>query len=165
MKCHFISYSFSAKFETWVAFNQFASEAVMQRFYPLIIGGFLNTYSDFRVCGPGDLSTPHAWRAMPCHAMPCHAMPCHAMPCHAMPCHAMLPMPCHAMPCHAMPCHACLPVAPDYTRNCFSESMGSRFSGPGQKELQAMNEFTLFVDFCLIHLSKTCSFDIPAKNL
>ena len=28
-----------------------------------------------------------------------------------------------------------------------------------------MNEFTLFVDFCLIPLSKTCSFDVPAKNL
>ena len=52
-----------------------------------------------------------------------------------------------------------------YTRNRFSESMGSRFGGPGQKALQAMNEFTLFVDFCLIPLSKTCSFDVPAKNL
>ena len=52
-----------------------------------------------------------------------------------------------------------------YTRNCFSKSMESRFGGPGQKELQAMNEFTLFVDFCLIPLSKTCSFDVPAKNL
>ena len=42
-------------------------------------------------------------------------------------------------------------VQPDvYTRNCFSESMGSRFGGPGQKALQTMNEFTLFVDFCLI---------------
>ena len=30
-----------------------------------------------------------------------------------------------------------------YTRNHFSESMGSRFGGPGQKALQAMNEFTL----------------------
>ena len=27
---------------------------------------------------------------------------------------------------------------------------------PGQKALQAMNGFTLFVDFCLIPLSKTC---------
>ena len=35
-------------------------------------------------------------------------------------------------------------------RDHFSESMGSRFGGPGQKALQAMNEFTLFVDFCLI---------------
>ena len=33
-----------------------------------------------------------------------------------------------------------------------------------QKALQTMNEFTLFVDFCLIPLSKTCSFDIPAKK-
>ena len=57
-------------------------------------------------------------------------------------------------------------MLPDaYTRNCFSESMGSRFGGPGQKALQTMNEFTLFVDFCLIPLSKTCSFDIQAKNL
>ena len=31
--------------------------------------------------------------------------------------------------------------------------------------LQAMNEFTLFVDFCLIPLSKTCAFDVSAKNL
>ena len=46
----------------------------------------------------------------------------------------------------------------------FSESLGSRL-GPGQKALQAMNEFTLFVDFCLIPLSKTCAFDIPAKHL
>ena len=29
----------------------------------------------------------------------------------------------------------------------------------------ANNEFTLFVDFCLIPLSKTCSFDVPTKNL
>ena len=34
-----------------------------------------------------------------------------------------------------------------------------------QKALQAMNEFTLFVDFCLIPSSKTCAFDVPAKNL
>ena len=52
-----------------------------------------------------------------------------------------------------------------YTRNHFSESMGLQFGGPGQKALQAMNEFALFVDFCLIPLSKTCSFDIPANNL
>ena len=57
-------------------------------------------------------------------------------------------------------------VLPDvYTCNCFSESMGSRFDGPGHKALQTMNEFTLFVDFCLMPLSKTCSFDIPAKKL
>ena len=64
-------------------------------------------------------------------------------------------------------CHTwCAIVRPDvYTRNRFSESMGSRFGGPGQKALQAMNEFTLFVDSCLIPLSKTCSFDIPAKKL
>ena len=43
--------------------------------------------------------------------------------------------------------------------------MGSRFGGPRQNALQTMNEFTLFVDFCLISLSKTCFFDIPAKKL
>ena len=57
-------------------------------------------------------------------------------------------------------------VAADvYTRHCFSESMESRLGGPGQMTLQAMNEFTLFVDFCLIPLSKTCSFDKRAKDL
>ena len=30
-----------------------------------------------------------------------------------------------------------------YTRKCFSESEGTRFGGPGQKELPSMNEFTL----------------------
>ena len=30
-----------------------------------------------------------------------------------------------------------------YTRQSFSKSMGSQFDGPGQKALQAMNEFTL----------------------
>ena len=52
-----------------------------------------------------------------------------------------------------------------YTRHRFSESLGSQLGSPGQKALQAMNEFTHFVDFCLIHLSKTCAFDVPAKNL
>ena len=33
------------------------------------------------------------------------------------------------------------------------------------KALQAMNEFTVFVDFCLITLSKTCAFDVLAQNL
>ena len=42
----------------------------------------------------------------------------------------------------------------------FSESMGSRLGGPGQMALQTMSEFTLFVDLCLIPLSKTCSFDV-----
>ena len=57
-------------------------------------------------------------------------------------------------------------VRPDvYTCNCFLESMGSWLGGPGQKALQTINEFTLFVDFCLIPLSKTCSFDVPAKKL
>ena len=58
-------------------------------------------------------------------------------------------------------------VLPDmYMHNCFLEVLGgSWFGGPGQKTLQTMNEFTLFVDFCLIPLSKTCPFDIPAKKL
>ena len=30
-----------------------------------------------------------------------------------------------------------------YTRKCFSESEGTRFSAPGQKALPSMNEFTL----------------------
>ena len=62
---------------------------------------------------------------------------------------------------------ACHPImAIDvYTHYRFSESLGSRLGGPGQKALQAMNEFTLFVDFCRIPLSKTCAFDVPAKNL
>ena len=39
-------------------------------------------------------------------------------------------------------------VQPDvYTRNCFSESMGSRFGSPGQKALQTMNKFTLLFIF------------------
>ena len=49
-----------------------------------------------------------------------------------------------------------------YTHNRFSESMGSRFGGPGQKALQAMNEFALFGFL-------PCSFDVhvhvSAKNL
>ena len=52
-----------------------------------------------------------------------------------------------------------------YTRHRFSQSLGSLLSGPGQKALQAMNEFTLFVDFGLIPLSKTCALDVPANNL
>ena len=67
-----------------------------------------------------------------------------------------------------MPCvaywHAIMAVDV-YTRHCFSESVGPRLGGPGQKALQAMNSFTLFVDICLIPLSKTCAFDVLAKNL
>ena len=63
-----------------------------QKFYSLIIGGLLNTHSDFCVC-----------QAI---------------------------------------------VRPDvYTRNCFSETMGSRFGGPGQTALETMNEFTFFKRF------------------
>ena len=57
-------------------------------------------------------------------------------------------------------------VAADvYTRNHFSESMGSRLGGPGQMALQTMSEFTLYVNFLLIPLSKICSFDVAAKDL
>ena len=59
-------------------------------------------------------------------------------------------------------CHSSADV---YTRNRFSESMGSRLGGPGQMALQTTSEFTLFVDFCLIPFSKTWSFDIAAKDL
>ena len=51
-----------------------------------------------------------------------------------------------------------------YTRKCFSESEETRFGGPRQKALPGINEFN-FCGFCLIPLSKTCSFDVPAKNL
>ena len=47
----------------------------------------------------------------------------------------------------------------------FSESSGSRLGDPGQKALQTMIEPTLFVDFCLIPLSNTCSFVRPARNV
>ena len=46
-----------------------------------------------------------------------------------------------------------------YTRNCFLESVGSQFGGPGQKALPAMNEFTLL----WIPLFKTCSFDYQPR--
>ena len=61
-------------------------------------------------------------------------------------------------------CHAIMAIDV-YTRHRFSESLGSWLGGSGQKALQAMNEFTLFVDFSLIPLSKTRAFDVPAKNL
>ena len=32
-------------------------------------------------------------------------------------------------------------------RKCFSESMGSRFGGPGQKALPSMNDYSLFCGF------------------
>ena len=47
----------------------------------------------------------------------------------------------------------------------FSESSGSCLRDPGQKALQTMIEPTLFVDFCLIPLSNTCSFVRPARNV
>ena len=47
----------------------------------------------------------------------------------------------------------------------FSESSGSRLEDPGQKALQTTIEPTLFVHFCLIPLSNTCSFVRPARNV
>ena len=42
---------------------------------------------------------------------------------------------------------------------------GSRLGGTGQKALQTSIKPTLFVDFCLIPLSNTCSFVRPARNV
>ena len=52
-----------------------------------------------------------------------------------------------------------------YSRNSYSESSGSHLGDPGQKTLQTMIEPTLFVDFCLIPLSNTCSLVRPARNV
>ena len=54
-----------------------------------------------------------------------------------------------------------------YTRIYFSESTWPRLhvSGSEQSAQQTMNEFTLFVDICLIPLSNTCSFDVAAMDL
>ena len=43
--------------------------------------------------------------------------------------------------------------------------MAPWLSGSGQSAQQTMNEFTLFVDICLIPLSNTCSFDVAAMDL
>ena len=68
----------------------------------------------------------------------------------------------------------CIHVLRHYSRNLysnfgrhaiFSESSGSRLGDPGQKALQTTIEPTLFVDFCLIPLSNTCSFVRPARNV
>ena len=66
----------------------------------------------------------------------------------------------------------CIHVLRHYSRNSysgrhaiFSESSGSRLGDPGQKALQTMIKLTLFVDFCLIPLSNTCSFVRPARNM
>ena len=47
----------------------------------------------------------------------------------------------------------------------FSESSASCLGDLGQKALQTTIEPTLFVDFCLIPLSNTCSFVRPARNV
>ena len=57
-------------------------------------------------------------------------------------------------------CHTWRDIVQDdvYTRKCFSE-----FEGTGGT---TVNEWVhSFVDFCLIPLSTTCSFDVPANNL
>ena len=68
----------------------------------------------------------------------------------------------------------CIHVLRHYSRNSysnfgrhaiFSESSGSRLGDPGQKALQTTIETTLFVDFCLIPLSNTCSLVRPARNM
>ena len=66
----------------------------------------------------------------------------------------------------------CIHVLRHYSRNSyfgrhaiFSESSGSRLGDHGQKALQTTIEHTLFVDFCLIPLSNTCSFVRPARNV
>ena len=68
----------------------------------------------------------------------------------------------------------CIHVLRHYSRNSysnfgrhaiFSDSSGSRLGDPGQKALQTTMEPTLFVDFCLIPLSNTCSFVRPARNV
>ena len=68
----------------------------------------------------------------------------------------------------------CIHVLRHYSRNSysnfgrhaiFSESSGSRLGDLGQKALQTTIKPTLFVDFCLIPLSNTCSFVWPARNV
>ena len=68
----------------------------------------------------------------------------------------------------------CIHVLRHYSKNSyynfgrqaiFSECSRSRLGDPGQKALQTMIEPTLFVDFCLIPLSNTCSFVRPARNV
>ena len=46
-----------------------------------------------------------------------------------------------------------------------SESSGSRLGDPGKNALQTTIEPTVFVDFCLIPVSNTCSFVRPARNM
>ena len=59
----------------------------------------------------------------------------------------------------------CIHVLRHYSRNSNSNFGGSRLGDPGQKALQKIIEPTLFVDFCLIPLSNTCSFVRPARNV
>ena len=67
----------------------------------------------------------------------------------------------------------CIHVLRHYSRNSYSnfgrnaiflESSGTRLGDPGQKALQTTIKPTLFVDFCLIPLSYTCSFVRPART-
>ena len=68
----------------------------------------------------------------------------------------------------------CIHVLRHYSRNSycnfgrhaiFSESSWSCLGDPRQKALQTTIEPTLFVDFCLIPLSNTCSLVRPARDV
>ena len=60
----------------------------------------------------------------------------------------------------------CVHILRHYSRHAiFTESSGSRLGDPGQKALQTTIRPTLFVDFCLIPVSNTCSFVRPARNV
>ena len=64
----------------------------------------------------------------------------------------------------------CIHDLQHYSRNSyrhavFSETSGSRLGDPWQMALQTTIEPTLFVDFCVIPLSNTCSFVWPARNV
>ena len=54
-----------------------------------------------------------------------------------------------------------------YSRNSYfvRHASGSRLGDPEQKALQTTIEPTLFVDFCLIPFSNTCSFVWPDRNV
>ena len=72
----------------------------------------------------------------------------------------------HAKPFPNVKRRTCIHVLRHYYRNSYCNfGRHAIFSGdPGQKALQTMIGPTLFVDFCLIPLSNTCSFDQPVKR-
>ena len=68
----------------------------------------------------------------------------------------------------------CIHVFQHYSRNSYSNfgkraisrsPAGHTWETPDKKALQTTIEPTLFVDFCLIPLSNTCSFVRPARNV